>query len=124
MNTTEVKPAREIVVSPSHLRVFADEPSNGGSSHTYSIGYETEQLGAKLFEIHFQEGPILETGVNGISTDALLRILVDHLQGFQRGSFSCRENALAITKLEEALHWIQHRTFERAARGVEGTSQI
>lgn len=37
------------------------------------------------------------------------------------GKFRCRQNALAITHLEEALHWCQERTAEREARGVEGT---
>jgi len=29
-----------------------------------------------------------------------------------------------ITKLEEALHWMQHRANERARRGVLGKNQI
>ncbi len=41
----------------------------------------------------------------------------------QAGEFSCRENALVITKLEEARHWLDHRTQVREAQGVEGTDQ-
>lgn len=37
------------------------------------------------------------------------------------GKFACRENALAITHIEEALHWLNHRTLERRRRGVEGS---
>lgn len=40
------------------------------------------------------------------------------------GKFRCRQNALAITHLEEALHWCQDRTAEREGRGVEGTHAI
>lgn len=29
----------------------------------------------------------------------------------------------ALTHLEDAMHWLQHRTRERVARGVEGTNQ-
>jgi hypothetical protein len=33
----------------------------------------------------------------------------------------CSENALAITKLEEATHWLKARTNRREAQGTEGT---
>jgi len=36
------------------------------------------------------------------------------------GRFACRENALAVTKLEEALHWLTARRMEREAREVQG----
>jgi len=45
------------------------------------------------------------------------------LRSFQAGPYACRENALALTKIEEAMHWLNHRTAERQARGVEGTSE-
>lgn len=35
----------------------------------------------------------------------------------------CRENALALTKLEEALLWLKARQDDRAARGVAGTDK-
>ena len=50
-------------------------------------------------------------------------MLIDRLRGFQAGPFGCRENALALTKLEEAMHWLHHRTRGRMARGVEGTHE-
>lgn len=37
--------------------------------------------------------------------------------------FPCRENAITITKLEEALLWQRHRTVNREARGVEGLNE-
>lgn len=44
------------------------------------------------------------------------------LQGLNE-KIPCRENSLAITKLEEALHWLEARTKNRKAAGVEGTSE-
>jgi hypothetical protein len=41
------------------------------------------------------------------------------MNGLQ-AKFPCRENALAITKLDEALLWLEKRTRDRVARGVEG----
>lgn len=73
--------------------------------------------------ISFQNGPIQEAGVNGISNESLLAVVIDRLRGFQSGQYACRENALALTKLEEATMWLQKRTRDRVARGVEGTNQ-
>ena len=46
------------------------------------------------------------------------------LQSFQESEYKCRENAIAITKLEEALMWLNKRTQDRIKRKVAGTSQI
>lgn len=95
-----------------------DEPGSGGANHRYQIGI------GRTFRtlIEFQNGPINEVGNNGLTNEALLAIVIDRLQGFQSGPFKCRENAVALTKLEEAMMWLQKRTRERMARGVEGTS--
>jgi len=77
-----------------------------------------------LSTICFQKGPLKEHGVNGIHNEDLISIVIDVLESYQDSPFRCRENALAITKLDEALHWLRHRTNERVARGVEGTSQV
>jgi len=98
--------------------VVTDEAGHGGASHHYSIGG-----GGDPIHIHFQEGPIKEFGVNGITGEALLAIEIDRLRGFQEGPFRCRENAIALTKIEEALMWLQRRTLARIKRGVEGTNQ-
>ncbi len=77
------------------------------------------------FSIKFQLGPVKEFGKNGCQIPEIIRILIKRLEGFNRedGPFRCRENSLAITKLEEATHWLGHRTAEREARGVEGMNQ-
>jgi hypothetical protein len=46
--------------------------------------------------------------------------VIDRLRGFQSGDFRNRENALALTKIEEALLWLHKRTKDRLERGVEG----
>lgn len=110
-----------------------DEPGPGNACHEYAIvfrddkaGYERSPLSEKFGRnciIGFQNGPIAEAGVNGISNEALLAIVEDRLKGFQSGSFACRENELALTHIQEAMHWLHHRTRERMQRGVEGTLQ-
>ena len=74
--------------------------------------------------ISFQNGPIGEVGVNGVSNEALLAVVEDRLLGFQSGPYACRDNAVALTKIQEAMMWLQKRTHERMARGVEGTHKV
>lgn len=97
-----------------------DEPGAGGANHEYLVTLPPVEGKAKAFQISFQNGPIAEHGVNGLTQEVLLSIIIDRLRSFQAGPFSCRENALALTKLEEAQHWLLHRTRSRVARGVEG----
>lgn len=102
-----------------------DEPGQGGACHVYEI--ERKELDPSqplLATINFQKGPIGEHGVNGCHQEDLIAICIDRLKGFQSGEYACRENAIAITKLEESLHWLRHRTNDREKRGVEGTSVI
>lgn len=73
-----------------------------------------------LATIKFQDGVVSEVGINGVTIEALLAIVVDRLREFQAGPFACRENALALTKSEEVLLWLHRRTTERRRRGVEG----
>jgi hypothetical protein len=107
------------------LRVdVLDAAGPGGASHVYRI---TPTIGnATGLVIEFQNGPLQETGgiPNGISGEALLAIVEDRLVGFQSGQFACRENAIALTKIQEAMMWLQKRTLDRMKRGVEGTNQV
>ena len=77
-----------------------------------------------LAKIHFQEGPIKEKGVNGINNEDVIVMVIRRLEGFQNSEFKCRENACAITKLEEALLWLRKRTMGRENRGIVGTNKV
>lgn len=69
--------------------------------------------------IVFQNGA-MELGRNGATTEEVLDVLIEHIEFFQKGKYSCRENALIITKLEEAKHWALHRKQKREAQEVKG----
>ena len=106
--------------------VVLDEPGPGNACHKYEIAWgdpPEDMSESNPTYIHFQEGPISEAGVNGGSNEALLAIVEDRLLGFQSGEYACRENAISLTKIQEAMMWLQKRTRDRLARGVEGTSQ-
>lgn len=98
-----------------------DEPGQGGACHRYVIKFEVKDGSREAWGIGFQNGPIKEVGVNGITHEALLAILIDRLRGFQSGAYACYENEAALMYLEHALAWLHRRTREREARGVEGT---
>lgn len=61
----------------------------------------------------------LVTIFDGTTNEEVLAMLIDRLNYLQ-GKFPCRENAIAITHIETALLWLNHRTANRKARGVEG----
>jgi len=61
----------------------------------------------------------LVTVNDGTTNEEVLKVLIDRLQ-YLNGKFPCRENAIVITKLEEALMWLNKRTADRQVRSVEG----
>jgi hypothetical protein len=104
-----------------------DEPGQGNACHEYRIEsipqVSTKNIPMAVYaNISFQNGPIKEFGVNGCYQEDLLAIVIDRLESFQTGPFACRENALALTKIQEAMHWLNHRTQDRIKRNVEGTN--
>jgi len=109
------------------IEVFCtDESGQGGACHEYHIKKaptDDSNLPHVFGTVSFQNGPIKDFGINGCHQEDLLAIVIDRLHFFQAGTFSCRENALALTKLEEAMHWLNHRTTDRQAHGVEGANQ-
>lgn len=80
----------------------------------------TEGLNCISFKI--QNGPIKEVGVNGCQVDTIIEAAKIIVEGLNE-QFPCRENAMIITKLDEALMWSLKRKMDRENRGVEGKSE-
>ena len=97
-----------------------DAEGNPGGGTTTGVG----------ISITWQKGPLgrPEDGTrrepNGAFVEGVIAAAIDRLEYYQSSKFKCRENALAVTKLEEALHWCQHRTMKREAQKVEGTHAV
>lgn len=70
-----------------------------------------------------QNGPVKEAGVNGCQVTTLIAAAKHMIEELNK-KFPCRENAVTITKLDEALMWQEKRTKDRLARAVEGTSAV
>lgn len=118
-------------VANEHITIeVVDERGSGNANHHYFLrGFHTQKNPSANsscnddtgLHVVFQNGPIMEAGINGITNEALLAVIIDRMQGFQSGPYACRENALALTKLEEAMHWMLARTRRRESDGTEGT---
>jgi hypothetical protein len=94
--------------------------------HTYEVqNFENANTTQTIQFIHKEPTSIpgeLKTISDGTTNESLLAVLIDRMN-FLNGKFPCRENAIAITNLEQALMWLEKRTRDRVARGVEGTHQ-
>lgn len=99
------------------IEITTDEPDGSGAAHYYDLLIGGDLIG----KIQFQKGPRnVEGSTPGATEAAILAVLIDRLRGFQAGPYSCRENAIQLTKLEEVLHWTKARADARAKRGVLG----
>lgn len=70
--------------------------------------------------INWQDG-IIKGGQNGVFIEDLITAAIERLEYFNDSKFRCRENSVAITKLEESLMWLRYRTAKREDQGVENT---
>lgn len=112
-------------------------------SHPYELDFDGQKFEEELFmetdlslveeakaiepkaprdfiNIKFQEGTVSENGVNGAQIEDVIELLIERLQVLQKGKPPCRENVLAITKLQEARMWLEEHTRNRRKQGVEG----
>lgn len=103
---------QEVALS-NHL----DENGNPAGGFVEGIG----------LSIVWQDGPLAVDGTrrepNGAFVETVIAAAVQRIEHYNETKFRCRENSLAITHLQEALHWLEHRTADREARGVEGTHE-
>ncbi len=72
-----------------------------------------------LSEIKFQHGPIPQNGVNGITNENLLFIVLSRITALN-SKYPCNENEKAIMYCSAALEMLELRTANRRNRGVEG----
>lgn len=84
--------------------------------------------------IHWQDGPRgmgenpdgspALADPNGAFVEDVLWAALQRLEFFQDSKYRCRENAIAITKIEEALFALKDRQLSRSYRGVEGKHEV
>lgn len=110
------------LLTRKYTRVFYEDEFTNNAPHHFTVYESARTMTPKVLgKVDFQEGPINEAGVNGVMGEDLIAMVICRLEHFNQTGFACRENSMAITKLEEALLWLRKRTMGREQRGVEGT---
>ena len=115
---------RPAACEPEHV-VCVATPHNTNTRLTGRHWQHAQQLLLPCFSL-FRRFPDLKPTLelrNGVLDTEILQALIDRLQVFQKGPMGCRETALAITNLEQAIHWLQHRQLDRQARAVRFTDE-
>jgi len=121
MNDERIELKNGSLLTNKYTRIYHEKEMKFNAPHHFTV----EDLGKKvLTKVDFQCGPIKECGVNGCCNEDLINMVLVRLSGFQNSDFKCRENAIAITRLEGALLWLRKRTSDRELRNVEGTHKI
>lgn len=103
----------QTIIHENHV----DGAGNPAGGHARAVGIEVTWQNGPLGRGADRQAP------NGAFVETLLVIAKQRLEFYNSTKFRCRENSLAITKLEEAIHWLNHRTADREAQGVEGTHE-
>jgi len=87
--------------------------------HPLDVPNQTLQfIEKKLAGEGFPAGSLITVN-EGTTNEEVLKVLIDRMNSMQE-KFPCRENAIVTTHLETALLWLEKRTADRKARGVEG----
>lgn len=92
---------------------------------TYTITNEGIQEG-KGTTILFCKGNKEDENVfrqEGVFSESLLQVVKEYLTCVNVGEMATRETSMVITKLDEALMWMNKRAEDRKLRGVQGTYQ-
>lgn len=100
------------------LEELHNELNRGTPSDEVSLNI----AGKEVLKIKFQTGGTATTERNGVFIEDLLIAAYSKLADYNRG-LPCRENSLALTKIEEAIMWLANRKVERESRGVYGTEE-
>ncbi len=99
---------------PINAQHKTDENGNPTGGTTTGLG----------IEINWQDGPLGRgddmVEPSGAFVEGVLAAALERLQFYNGGKFNCAENTQAILKIEEALHWLDHRHAERERRQVQG----
>jgi len=127
-NVTEINGQKVIVMDELREQFPERFTETGAMDHKWfeetirpnSFIYVRHDKNSVSFTI--QNGPVKENGANGCQVVDMIAVAKHMIEELNK-KFPCRENAMTITKLDEALMWQEKRTKDRQKRGVEGQSK-
>jgi hypothetical protein len=90
--------------------------------HKYQLDHFQNKNGWEYLQFFERDagGKIIN---DGTTNEEVLAMLIDRLKAVNE-RVPARETSIAVTKIEEALLWLNKRTTDRKARGVEGTFHV
>ena len=96
---------------------FTDVDGNDAGGTTFGQG----------FAIGWQNGPLGRgpdrIDPNGAFVEDIIQAAIGRLEFYQNSAFYCEANRNALNHLSKALEYLENRTRNREARGVEGTHE-
>lgn len=108
--------------SEVYTRVLMESIYNFNAPHSFKlIDVKNQDV---IDQIHMQEGPVKECGVNGWANEDLINIVITRLEAFNNSPYSSPYNTNAIGHLRNAIASLNARTEKRKDEGKEGTSKI
>lgn len=116
---------RTVYPSSEKTILVAVDEDYGGAHHYSFVNSLGHQDGEPKYDndsgqsIQFVQKNLDGSMTPGVQSEQLLIALIDRHKKLNN-KFPSREGALAITKMEEALHWLEARVKERVERGVMG----
>lgn len=92
---------------------------------TYFVNNEGLQDGAGIDIVFCKGNKADETALRqeGVFSETLIQAVKQYLETVNKGELATRETSMVITKLDEALMWLNKRAEDRKLRGVQGTYQ-
>lgn len=102
--------------------VYCESPQDQEYNAPHHFQVRNTETSEVIGEVHFQEGPIKEVGINGISNEDAILMVITRLESFQQTEYACKENEEAISHLMQAINALRARTNRRKDAGTEGTS--
>lgn len=113
---------RHVIKAWERMSLPTTEGTKGGKFSIEIENAEDIKGIAPIVKFTIQSDPIGEVGINGCQAVDMLEYVKCLFESLNE-AFPCRENALTITKIEEAIHWQGERTKDRQLRNVEGQNR-
>lgn len=134
-NPIDFKPgvANDYIIVEAGDELTDKQIKGEGKSHaSYNFFVKSVRGGewSKSLNVRFHQGPLLEENpdgsvrqlpVQGVTNEAVLAMVLDRLEVFQKGKFACNQNQFAIERIKEAIDALKAREAERFKAGIVGT---
>lgn len=95
----------------------ANEEGDLDYGNVYEVS--SDKNDKNISKLDFQKGPINVHGVNGLTFESLLSVMI-HRLNLLNSKFHCKENDLALSNMQSALDALLSRTKDRSNRGIVG----